>query len=161
MPCTIVRRSAFASFLVITSLGLGCSGSSLNPASPSSATPVGGDQSGTSSATDVPVAGSWNLVSVQPSGQAEQTKPAGATYTLSFADGRISTKVDCNVCTGAGTLSEGKLTAGPNYACTRAWCSTMPFSDSYLAILTGESTALASDSTLVLSSSRGVLRFTR
>jgi heat shock protein HslJ len=100
-------------------------------------------------------------VSIQPTGQAEQTKPAGATYTATFADGRLSTRVDCNQCAGSFALSGQTLTAGPALACTRAACPTMAFENTYTSILGGDSTVALSGSTLVLSSPRGVLRFVR
>jgi heat shock protein HslJ len=90
-----------------------------------------------------------------------ESTPPGATYTLTFANGRLSTRADCNTCSGAFQLSGQTLTAGPALACTRAACSTMPFENAYTRMLSGESTVTLSDAVLVLSSSRGVLRFTR
>ena len=100
-------------------------------------------------------------LSIQPAGQADQATPPGASYTLSFADGRLSTRADCNVCSGGFALSGQTLTAGPALACTRAACPTMSFESAYTGLLSGDSTITLSGSTLVLSSARGVLRFTR
>ena len=139
-----ILRSCVA-LVILSALVVGCSESSSTATSPSS-----GQLSGT-----------WNVTSIQPAGQAEQAKPIGATYTLTFADGQLSTRVDCNVCSGGFSLSGRTLIAGPTLACTRAACSTMAFENAFTSVLTGESAvALASD-TLVLSSSRGVLRFRR
>jgi heat shock protein HslJ len=107
------------------------------------------------------LSGTWTLVSIQPAGQADQPTPPGANYTLTFADGRLSTRVDCNVCNGAFTLSGQTLTAGPVMACTRAACPTIAFENDYTTLLSGESTVTLSSNALALSSARGVLRFTR
>jgi heat shock protein HslJ len=107
------------------------------------------------------LSGTWNLVSIQPAGQGDQAAPPGASYTLTFADGRLSTRVDCNVCNGAFTLSGQTLTAGPALACTRAACPTMAFENGYTSLLSGESTVTLASNVLALSSARGVLRFTR
>ena len=73
------------------------------------------------------LAGTWNLLSIQAAGQAAQATPAGATYSLTFADGRLTTRADCNVCGGPFSLSGQTLTAGTALACTRAACRTMDF----------------------------------
>ena len=107
------------------------------------------------------LAGTWNLVSMRPAGQAEQATPSGATYVLIFDAGRLSTRVDCNVCNGVFALSGQTLTAGPALACTRAACPTIAFENAYTSLLGGDSTVTLSGDTLVLSSARGVLRFVR
>ena len=107
------------------------------------------------------LAGTWNLRSIQLTGQAEEATPPGTNYTLTFTDGRLSTRVDCNVCSGGFALSGRTLTAGPALACTRAACPTMAFENAYTGLLGGDSTVTLSDGMLVLSSSRGVLGFTR
>ena len=143
--------SAFRFFLrlfIVASLAVGCSESPSLPTSPSA---VIADQ----------LAGTWNVVFIQPTGQPEQTTPTGASYTLTIATDRLSTRVDCNMCSGAFALSGQTLTAGPVLACTRAACPTMIFGDKYTDLLSGESMVTLSGGTLVLSSARGVLRFTR
>src|ERR687891_82592 len=112
-----------ASLVVIVALAAGCSTSSATPTSPSS-TPTASQ-----------LAGTWTLVSIQPAGQDEQATPAGATYFITFADGRLSTRVDCNTCNGPFSLSANTLTAGPAIACTRAACRTMEFENAYTRIL--------------------------
>ena len=71
------------------------------------------------------------------------------------------TRADCNLCNGTFTLLGHTLTAGPALACTRAACPTMAFENGYTSLLSGDSTVTLSSGALVLSSSRGVLRFTR
>ena len=136
--------------LIVVLLGVGCSES---PTSPSAG--------GSASLTADSLAGTWNLLSIQPTGQAEPITPGGARYTLTFADGRLSTRADCNMCSGAFVLSGQTLTAGPALACTRAACSTMAFENAYTSLLSGESSVTLSGGTLVLSSARGALRFAR
>ena len=146
-------------------LATGCAGSASIPTSPSpsgSSTPV--DQSphaGSPAPTVDQLAGTWTLQSLQPAGDVDQTTPAGASYTLTFADSRLSTRADCNMCGGAFILSGQTLTAGPLWACTAAACPTMTFSSTYMRLLSGDSNVTLSDGTLVLSSARGVLHYTR
>ena len=139
---------------IVASLAGACSESPSTPLSPTSA-------GGTRDLAADQFAGTWNLSSVQPTGQPEQATPAGASYTITFDNGRLSTRVDCNVCTGGFALSGQTLTAGPALACTRAACPTMAFEQGYTSLLSGESTVTLSSGTLVLSSARGVLRFAR
>jgi heat shock protein HslJ len=151
LHCANPLMSTFRSFVFVfvASLGAACAGSSSTPTSPVSAI------------TPEQLAATWNLVSIQPTGQREQATPAGVPYTLTFADSRLSTRVDCNTCSGAFTLSGETLTAGPALACTRAACRTMAFENAYTTVLTGQSGITLSGNTLVLSSGRGVVRFTR
>ncbi len=138
----------------LTSLVAGCEEATA-PTSPSSVA------SGSNTLTTDQLAGTWTLVSIQPAGQAEQAAPQGASYALTLADGRLSTRADCNVCGGAFKLSGDTLTAGPALACTRAACPTMAFENTYTTLLSGDSTVSLSGNGLVLSSARGVLRFAR
>jgi heat shock protein HslJ len=105
--------------------------------------------------------GTWSLSSIKPAGAQTQNRPDGATYTVTFTDGRLSTRADCNVCGGVFSISGNTLVAGPGLACTRAACPTMAFENVYTAILSGDSTTVLDRDTLTLSSSRGVLTFTR
>jgi len=107
------------------------------------------------------LAGTWNLVSIQPGGQPAQQKPVNANFTVTFAMGQLSTRVDCNTCSGPFTLSAETLTVGPVLACTRAACSTMAFGDAYVSLLSGQSTVRLSSGALELSSARGVIRLAR
>ena len=153
-PRPRLARSMWIGFILVAAIAPGCDESAPSPASPSS----GG---GAVAITSSQLAGSWNLMSMAPAGQAPQATPPGASYTLTFADGRLSTRADCNVCSGGFALSGQTLTAGPGLACTRAACATMAFENAYTGVLGGDSTVSLSDGTLVLSSARGVLRFTR
>lgn len=139
---------------VVATFAVACSGLSPSPTIPSS----GGS---TLDLTASQLPGTWELVSIQPTGDAEQARPSGASYIITFADGRLSTRADCNLCGGTYTLTGQTLMAGPSLACTRAACVTMAFESAYTRLLAGESTVSMTDGTLVLTSPRGVLRFTR
>ena len=156
---------SLAGLVVAALLATGCTGSPSTPTSPSSGSgspTAPGDQSTSGGALTVEqLAGTWKLQALQPAGDAAQATPAGASYTLTFADGRLSTRADCNLCGGTFALSGQTLTAGPALACTRAACPTMAFEITYTRLLSGDSTVTLMDGTLVLSSERGVLRFTR
>lgn len=138
----------------VASLALGCAESSSTLTTPSSTV-------GSHVLSADAIAGTWTLESIQPAGRPDQARPAGATYTLTLAEGRLSTRVDCNTCSGAFALSGQTLTAGPALACTRAACPTMAFENTYTSLLGGNSSVTLAQGTLVLSSERGVLRFTR
>ena len=76
--------------------------------------------------TTAQLEGSWTLASIAPIGGARQDRPFNAVYTLTFNDGKMSTRADCNTCGGSFSVSAGAvLTAGPNLACTRAACPTI------------------------------------
>jgi len=147
------KSCTFASLLLVASLAIGCA-ESTSPSAPSGI-------NGSTTLTADQLTGTWTLVSIQPFGQTEQTTPATASYQLTFADGRLSTRADCNSCGGTYALSGQTLTAGPALACTRAACPTMEFESKYTGLLSGDSTVSLSAQGLQLSSGRGILRFTR
>jgi heat shock protein HslJ len=142
----------FLTLLLVASVA--CSESPFTPTSPEST-------SNSLTLTSETLSGTWSLSSVQPAGQAQQATPRGANYALTFNDGRMSARADCNTCVGSYTLSGQTLTAGPALACTRAACPTMAFENTYTSLLSGEHTVTTSGNTLVLSSPRGLLRFSR
>jgi len=139
-------------------LAAGCS----SPTAPSSASgsPASPGSSALAPSADE-LAGTWKLQSMTVAGGADQAAPSDAQYTLTFTNGRLSTREDCNLCSGGFNLSGQTLTAGPALACTRAFCPTQTFGSAYERLLSGESTVTLSDGALVLTSARGVLRFTR
>ena len=161
------RSLSLVRFVVAALVATGCTGSASTPTSPSSLSgsptfPVDRSPvSGSPTPTVDQLAGTWILQSLQPAGDIDQTTPAGASYTLTFADGRLSTRADCNTCGSAFILSGQTLTAGPLWACTVAACPTMAIESTYMRLLSGDSNVTLSDGTLVLSSARGVLHYTR
>ena len=122
---------------------------------------VGCDETAPTAPTTAQLEGTWQLISIQPVGQANQVAPAGADYSLMFDQARLSTRVDCNTCNGSYALSGFTLTVGPALACTRAACATMAFAAEYTRMLGGDSTVELSGDTLLLSSPRGAIRFSR
>ncbi len=145
---------SLVTLILVAAFAIGCSS---NPVSPTSLSAGGG----TTTLTTGQVAGTWTLLSIQPAGQTEQTVPAGASYQLALADGRVSTTADCNVCGGNLVVGDRTLTVGPVLACTRAACPTMAFENTYVAILAGDSVTRIDGNVLTLTSSRGALRFRR
>jgi len=137
------RARSWAGLLVVAALAAGCTTDTV-----------------TAPTTDQ-LGGSWLLVSIQPAGKAEQPTPAGASYGVMFAAGRVTARADCNSCGGVFSLSGSTLTAGPTLICTRAACPTMAFENQYTQLLAGDSTIALTGTRLTLSSERGVLRFAR
>ena len=149
-----VSRRLCSILTIAAALSAGCAEAVSTPTSPSAG-------NGSLMVTPGDLAGTWRLLSIQAAGAAMMPTPAGADYTLTFGDGRLSTRADCNICNGSFSLSGERLTAGPLLACTRAACSTMEFENAYTRILGGEGTVALSGATLRVSSDRGVLQFTR
>jgi heat shock protein HslJ len=147
-------RNCSVSFVIILSaLAAACSDSPTSPSATSTSSP--------SAFTAAQLEGTWTLASIQPAGQPRQDRPDGASYSLTFADGRLSTRADCNACNSAFSIAGSTLSAGGALACTRAACPTMAFESAYTALLSGDSTTVLTNNSLTLSSSRGVLTFTR
>lgn len=146
--------TSLVALIVVALSTVRCSSDDSNPAGPS----AGG---GSTTITAEQIAGGWTLSSIQPAGEAEQIVPAGASYTMTIADGRLSTRADCNVCNGIVVAAGETVTIGPLLACTLAACPTMAFENRYTGILAGDSTARIDGDSLVLTSPRGVLRFHR
>ena len=145
--------SSFLIALLVAALTAACTQSVTSPTAVSSPP--------SAAYTAAQLEGTWTLASIQPSGEAKQDRPFNSTYTLSFNEGRLSTRADCNSCGGTFTVEGAKLIAGPNLACTRAACPTMAFENAYTSILSGDSQIVVTGSTLTLSSSRGTLQFVR
>lgn len=143
---------AFSLPLLVAALTAACAQSVTSPSAAQVAGPA---------YTTAQLEGTWTLAWIERPGEARQNRPFDATYTLSFSDGRLSTRVDCNSCGGSFAVNGTTLTAGPNLACTRAACPTMAFENTYTAILSGDSSVVVTGSTLTLSSSRGQLQFVR
>lgn len=152
-----VMKNLRFSFLTLALLTLSvfaaaCSGTPSSPTSPSAG-------SGSLALTPSQLSGTWTLTALQPAGQGSQASPA--TYTISFGDGQVSLRADCNVCAGTFSVSGQTLTVGPNLACTRAACPTMAFETLYETMLGGDHTVAVAGNTLVLTSARGRLAFTQ
>jgi heat shock protein HslJ len=140
--------------VLLTFLSAACSSSSNLPTSPS----AGG---GSASLTADQLAGTWQLHSIQAAGRGQQARPAGAAYTLTFSADRVSTRVDCNQCSGGYRITGSTLTIAELMACTRAACPTMAFEQAYTTLLGGQHAITIVDNVMMLTSPRGELRFTR
>jgi heat shock protein HslJ len=147
-------RPLFFALIIAAALGAGCAESVSTPTAPSTT-------AGAVNFTADDLAGIWRLLSIQATGGSMMPTPAGTEYTLTLGDGRLSSRVDCNICNGSFSLSGERMTAGPLLACTRAACRTMEFEHAYTRILGGEATVTLSSEALRMSSDRGVLQFTR
>ena len=147
-----MRRSSI--LVLVTILTAACSSTAILPTAPSAA-------GGSSALTADQLIGTWQLHSIQAAGQGQQARPAGAAYTLTFSADRVSTRVDCNSCSGSYSIAGSTLTVSDAMACTRAACPTMAFEQVYTSLLGGQHTIEVNDSVLILTSARGELRFMR
>jgi heat shock protein HslJ len=145
--------SSFLLALLVAALTAACTQSVTSPTAVSSPP--------SAAYTTAQLEGTWTLASIQRAGDAKQDRPFNSIYTLSFNEGRLSTRADCNTCGGSFSVEGAVLTAGPNLACTRAACPTMAFENVYTSILGGDSQIVVTGSTLTLASSRGTLQFVR
>jgi heat shock protein HslJ len=143
-----------AAALLLSVLTVACSDSPAMPTSPTAAR-------GSLALTASQISGAWTLTSIQVAGQGAQPVPAGASYTLNFADSRFSVRADCNTCVGTYGISGSTVTLGPALACTRAACPTMQFEATYTNLLSVDATARLTADTLILTSPSGALSFTR
>lgn len=105
--------------------------------------------------------GVWRILSIQRPPQAVETAPVGVIYQVSFDDGRVSLRVDCNTCAGPYTASGSTLTIGPVLACTRAACGTASYEGAVVSLLNGEHQMASTLHNLTLSSSRGTVLLQR
>jgi heat shock protein HslJ len=140
--------------VIIVAAGIGCASSAALPTSPSAS-------NGSTSLTTEQLAGPWRLQSIQVAGQAVQSAPADANYSVTFSEGRIAARADCNSCNSGFALSGSKLSIASAMACTRAACPTMQFESVYTSLLSGEHTISINGSTMTWSSDRGSLSFVR
>ncbi len=107
------------------------------------------------------IGGAWLLVSRQLPGESAAPPPATTMFSLEISDGRAGIRADCNQCNGQATVGTNSVTVGPGVACTRAFCSSSPYDNTFVQILAGESAATIEGDALTLRSDRGVLRFRR
>ena len=105
--------------------------------------------------------GTWMLVSRQLPGETAAPPPGTATFSLQISDGRAGIRADCNQCNGQAVIGTDRVTVGPAVACTRAFCSSAPYDNTFVQMLAGESAATIEGESLTLRSDRGVLRFRR
>lgn len=130
-----------------------CSVATNTPTSPTSIV-------GSTALTADAITATWKLQSIQPQGLAEMVAPAGAAYTITFAD-RLSVRADCNMCSSSYTIDGHTLSINTAMACTRAACPTMAFESQFEQMIAGTHEASLSGSTMKWTSPRGTLTFSR
>ncbi len=149
------NRVYWAGALFTAGLGLLSDACAQNGVAPSSS---GASASGAAAAM---TGSTWQLQRATQTGADPVTVAQPDRFTLQFVDAsRLSIRADCNQAAGGYTLSGATLSIG-NLATTLAACASAPFDSEYLQLLGGESTATVTDTSLVLSSSRGTLQFAR
>ncbi len=106
--------------------------------------------------------GTWQMVSLQKAGQAQQPAPAGVQLTADFrTDGNVGLKADCNVCNAGYEVGpDGQLKVGP-MACTRAYCSSAPVDTDFAALVGSADLASVSGNELTLTSAAGTVLMQR
>ena len=103
----------------------------------------------------------WKLQSLTRADSTVTTVSDPDRFTLTFNDGnKITVRADCNNAFGGFTANGNAISVGP-MASTKAYCSSAPFDGEYLTALSGDSTLAATATTLVMSSSRGRLLFSK
>ena len=140
--------------IIIIAAATGCASSSALPTSPSAS-------SGSTALTTEQLTGAWRLQSIQVAGQAVQSKPADANYSVTFTTDRIVARADCNSCGSGFSVAGSKLSIASAMACTRAACPTVQFETVYTSLLAGEHTISIDGNNMTLSSERGSLSFVR
>jgi heat shock protein HslJ len=147
--------------LAAVSLMLALAGCSLSGGTPVPSAPSAGG-SATAAAATIPT-GTWRLVSLRETGQAEVAVSHPELFTAELtADGQVNLRADCNRCHGTYTAGDRRLSVGA-MACTRAFCvATAPLDTTFAGLVGGAQTWTASDDQhLDLASDAGVLRFQR
>jgi len=117
--------------------------------------------SGTTTLAAVTVPGVLKLQSLTRADATTVTISDPQQFTLEFLDNnRVAVKADCNRASGSFTMNGTTLTIGP-MAVTKAYCGSASLDGEFLSLLGGETVATVSPTSLVLSSARGALRFSR
>ena len=117
----------------------------------------GGVLSGPSAVTG----GVWKVQSIETlaGGLVGISRPEN--YTVEFKDGGgLAVKADCNVCSGAYSVSGEALQIGP-LACTRAFCGSASSDTVFLDVLSNARSLGVRGIELSIDSTRGTLRLVR
>jgi len=139
--------------LMLALLTSACAGNAVAPSA------TGATSGASSAATPALVGGAWKLQSLTRADSTTVTVQQPDLFTLEFTDTRIALRVDCNRATGSYTTNGTTLTVG-KLAMTDAYCAaTADVGNEYLRQLDGDTVVSATTTSLVLSSSRGTLRF--
>lgn len=105
--------------------------------------------------------GTWQLVSLQPSGQPQVPAPTGASFSVGFdSDGRVSVAADCNRCGSTYQADRDTLHVG-DMACTLAYCATAPVDTQFSGLVSSAESWSVESGQLELRSGEGTLRLRR
>jgi heat shock protein HslJ len=120
--------------------------------------PDGGTSSGGSTAS---LLGEWQLVTLQETGQAVVTAPAGHHFSADFtSEGRVHMAADCNRCFAEYSAAPGTIEVGLA-GCTLAYCATAPLDTTFSGLVTAARQWSVRDEQLTLSSEDGTLTLRR
>ncbi len=113
-------------------------------------------QDGASTQATPTLTGTWQMVSLQKTAQAQQPAPLGVTLTADFQpDGQLLVQADCNMCRSSYAAGpDGSLRVGP-MACTRAYCSSAPVDTDFAGLLSSARQAAVGEHTLSVTSEAG------
>jgi len=127
-----------------------------NPLTPSSAT-----DTTTTTITASTVPGVLKLQSLTRADSTTVTVADPDRFTVQFLDdNRIAVRADCNRGAGAFSASGNAITVGP-MAVTKAYCRSESIDNEFLSLLDGTNVATVGATSVVLTSTRGTLRFSR
>ena len=106
--------------------------------------------------------GVWKLQSLTTSDGTTVTIEKPELFTLEFSDAtRLAARFDCNRGAGSFALNGDTMTIGA-MAVTKAYCAeTARIGDLFTAAIFGDQAVSVTARSLVLSSSRGTLRFAK
>lgn len=114
----------------------------------------------TSPSSPADLEGTWRLFQLTtPAGVHNESLTAGR-FEVTFTNGRIGAKADCNSCGGTASLAGATLTVS-NLACTLAACPSAPIDSRFTGLLNGTLTVRVNNRLLQLNSDAGELRFER
>jgi heat shock protein HslJ len=150
------RRVALgiASFPLALGLVACQSGGLTDPTPPPAVEAPDGRTSGQSTAS---LLGEWRLVSLQKTGQAMVTAPAGHIFSAVFtSEGRVNMTADCNRCFAEYSAAPGTIEVGLA-GCTLAYCATAPLDTDFAGLVTAARQWSVSAEELTLSSEDGAL----
>lgn len=103
--------------------------------------------------------GTWRLIRMMTSEGVHNEELAAGRFNVTFTDGTLQAKADCNLCNGPAGLSGATLTVGP-VACTRAACDSAPLDTRFANLLDGTFTVRVNATLLQLNDAQGnELRF--
>jgi|KBSMisStaDraftv2_1062788.scaffolds.fasta_scaffold758794_1 heat shock protein HslJ len=127
-----------------------------SPLAPSSAT-----DTTTTTITAATVSGVLKLQSLTRADSTTVSVAEPDRFTVQFLDdNRIAVRADCNRGAGSFSANGNAVTVGP-MAVTKAYCGSDSIDNEFLSLLEGTNVATVSSTSVVLTSARGSLQFSR